>query len=304
MNGGLGKLVLLAGLLWAVCGASHAQTTSTTTEWQKIVSSSGDFSVSLPAGYIVQKDPSGQTNLFGSAGEASFEVGMLKTSFAKDWLKNKKNVLPKKGKTLELEIGDARARSYTFKSPNLFRTSLWIATKKGSYKVDLTAPSAETDGLARIMASLRLYGKPVVTNSKVDGPAIVAELKVDDLRTSEIVKAALERKQTEPIDVDITPLSEEPEDEVVYTRPVILAFRQRPTYTERARTDNVQGSILARVLFKANGNIGKITIIKGLPSGLNDQVVQAAKAIKFVPAEINGKPVDAERTIEYTFEIY
>ena len=302
MNRSLSKSLQLAGLIWAVSSASHAQTS--TTEWQNIISSSGDFSVSLPAGYIVQKDPSGQTNLFGSAGEASFEIGMLKASYAKDWLKRKKSVLPKKGQTLELEIGDARARSYTFKGPNLFRTSLWIATKKGSYKVELAAPSAETDGLARIMASIRLQGKPIVTNSRVEAPVSVTAVKIDELKTSEIVKTAMERMQTEPIEVEIAPLSEEPEDQAVYSRPVIIAFKQRPTYTDRARTDNAQGSILARVLFKANGNIGRITIIKGLPSGLNDQVVQAAKAIKFVPAEINGKPVDAEKTLEYTFEIY
>jgi protein TonB len=270
------------------------------------VSSSDEFSVTLPAGYLVNKDArSGRVSLVGSAANASFEVAFEKNGNAKESLKEREDLgLPTKGRTSQADIDDSRARLYQYQSPNIFRLRISLATKKGFYVIDLAAPTAGNETFGRMVASLRLNGKRMLGDSKVETPVANTTVRAETLDSSDIVRAATSRKQSEAVKVDIVRADHLPEDEVIYSQPVIVADYGRPTYNDRARSDNIQGIILARILFKGNGNIGKITIIKGLSSGLNEQVVEAVKRIKFVPAKINGVPVDAEKTLDYRFTIY
>ena len=285
--------------------ASYGQS-SASPEWHTILSSGEDFSVTLPVGYIVHKDSrTGQVALIGSVGGASFEVTLRKTSGAIEQLERLNEIPPKKGDRSEYMIDDSRVHLYTYQGSKIFRTSVSTATKTGLYRIELSAPSMETEALGRILASLRLRGRGMIKGSKVEAPVTNVVIKASTLKSSDIVKAAMKRKQTERIKVETAPASYEPEDrEVIYSRRMIIVHKVAASYNERARSDGVQGVIRVRILFRGNGNIGKVTIIKGLPSGLNEQVVDAVRRIKFLPAEVNGVPADAERTLEYTFAIY
>jgi hypothetical protein len=42
----------------------------------------------------------------------------------------------------------------------------------------------------------------------------------------------------------------------------------------------------------------------GLPKGLSEISIEATKAIVFVPAEKDGKPVSQKVVVEYNFNIY
>lgn len=62
--------------------------------------------------------------------------------------------------------------------------------------------------------------------------------------------------------------------------------------------------VVLRVVFSANGEIGAISVISGLPEGLTEEAIAAAKKIKFEPAMKRGKAVTVTRKVEYTFTIY
>lgn len=83
----------------------------------------------------------------------------------------------------------------------------------------------------------------------------------------------------------------------------ILA-KPRATYTDEARTNNVQGSVLVKVTLLASGQVGNVTVVRGLPNGLSERAIAAAKQIRFEPKKINGVPVSVTQTFEYTFSIY
>lgn len=83
----------------------------------------------------------------------------------------------------------------------------------------------------------------------------------------------------------------------------ILA-KPRATYTDEARTNNVQGSVLVKVTLLASGQVGNVTVVRGLPHGLSERAIAAAKQIRFEPKKINGVPVSVTQTFEYTFSIY
>jgi periplasmic protein TonB len=83
-----------------------------------------------------------------------------------------------------------------------------------------------------------------------------------------------------------------------------IISKPRPGYTDAARQANIQGVVILRVTFNANGSIGSISPVKGLPSGLTEQAIAAARRISFEPAKVNGIGQSVTKQIEYTFSIY
>ena len=72
-------------------------------------------------------------------------------------------------------------------------------------------------------------------------------------------------------------------------------------YTEEARRNNVRGQVVLRVLFAATGHVTQISVVKGLPHGLTERAIAAARLITFEPAELDGKKVDYPLTVVYNF---
>jgi protein TonB len=88
------------------------------------------------------------------------------------------------------------------------------------------------------------------------------------------------------------------------TQPLKILSKPRPGYTDAARQNNVQGTVILRVTFLPSGQIGSITAIKGLPYGLTEQAIAAARQMKFEPAKRDGIAQAVTRQVEYTFSIY
>ena len=85
-------------------------------------------------------------------------------------------------------------------------------------------------------------------------------------------------------------------------RPQIL-YQEKAKYTEAARQNRVQGTVVVNVVFTADGRISSPRVVRGLPDGLNEQAILAAQRIKFRPAMKNGQPVSVRMSIEFTFNL-
>jgi TonB family protein len=83
-----------------------------------------------------------------------------------------------------------------------------------------------------------------------------------------------------------------------------ILSKPRPGYTHDAREGNVEGTVLLRVTFLASGQIGAVQTIKGLPDGLTEEAVAAARRITFEPAKRDGVPMSVTKNVEYSFSIY
>jgi len=86
-------------------------------------------------------------------------------------------------------------------------------------------------------------------------------------------------------------------------KPTILS-KERAKYTEEARLNKVQGTVVLNAIFTADGRILNIRVVRGLPDGLNETAIQAAQRIRFLPATRNGVAVTVSATIEFSFAIY
>jgi TonB family protein len=86
-------------------------------------------------------------------------------------------------------------------------------------------------------------------------------------------------------------------------RPTIF-YREKAKYTEEARQNKIQGSVLLQVVFNINGLVTDIKVIRGLPDGLTEKAIEAAKKIRFNPAVKNGAPVSVRGTLDFAFNLY
>ena len=87
-------------------------------------------------------------------------------------------------------------------------------------------------------------------------------------------------------------------------RKPFVAFRPEPVYTEEARQNAIAGSVILRAVFTADGTVTNIKVASGLPYGLEENAIAAAKKIKFIPAMKNGKFVSTWMQLEYFFNLY
>lgn len=88
------------------------------------------------------------------------------------------------------------------------------------------------------------------------------------------------------------------------TEGVKILSKPRANYTDAARQNQVQGKVVLRVTFAANGSIGSISVISGLGNGLTEQAIAAARGIRFEPAKRGGVPYSVQKPVEYSFTIY
>ncbi len=87
------------------------------------------------------------------------------------------------------------------------------------------------------------------------------------------------------------------------TRPTIL-YREKAQYTQEARDNMIQGVVVLSVVFGADAQIRDIELVRGLPDGLNENAIEAAKKIRFEPAMKDGQAVSVRGRLEYSFNLY
>jgi len=88
------------------------------------------------------------------------------------------------------------------------------------------------------------------------------------------------------------------------TRKAVITAKPEPGFTEEARKNNVTGTVRLRAILHANGEVSNISIVKGLPDGLTEKAIAAARQIKFRPAQKDGRTVSQYVVLEYNFNIY
>jgi TonB family protein len=83
-----------------------------------------------------------------------------------------------------------------------------------------------------------------------------------------------------------------------------LIKKPEPMYTERARGKQITGTVVLKCIFAADGKVTNIRVIEGLPYGLTERAIEAARKIQFVPATKDGKNVSMWMQLEYNFNLY
>jgi TonB family protein len=80
--------------------------------------------------------------------------------------------------------------------------------------------------------------------------------------------------------------------------------KPEPAYTEEARRTQVTGTVVLRAVFTADGTVKHFLVLQGLPYGLTEAAISAARKIKFTPARVDGRSVSMFIQLEYNFNLY
>jgi TonB family protein len=80
--------------------------------------------------------------------------------------------------------------------------------------------------------------------------------------------------------------------------------KPEPTYTESARKNQITGTVVLRAVFSSGGTVTNIHAVSGLPDGLTERAIAAARQIRFVPATKDGHPVSMWMELQYNFNLY
>ena len=87
------------------------------------------------------------------------------------------------------------------------------------------------------------------------------------------------------------------------TTPVQILSKPNPIYTDEARALKLEGEVLLRVEFDANGECRVLQVLRGLGHGLDESAVRAAKQIRFRPATENGQSVTSTASLHVVFQL-
>lgn len=84
---------------------------------------------------------------------------------------------------------------------------------------------------------------------------------------------------------------------------VEILEQPQPAYTEEARKNGVAGRVVIQAYFRRDGTVESPSVSEGLPGGLSEKAVEAARLIKFRPAELKGRKVTVLREVVYVFSL-
>lgn len=88
------------------------------------------------------------------------------------------------------------------------------------------------------------------------------------------------------------------------TTKAAITYKPEPSFTEWARRFNVTGVVRLRAILHSSGEVRNISVVKWLPHGLTRKSIEAARQIRFVPAQKDGRAVSQYVVLEYNYNIY
>jgi TonB family protein len=278
-------------------------------QWRNYTDSGKEIWFQAPASVLVDRDSDLKAVTLHSFFDG-VKVSVRKQKIGEEPLKYVKD--------LDLPFGLKGSKVQNYKSDAIYvrredemvssdlRVTLYAGSKKSYFVVTLTA-AKDNAAMKRFLETIRFGGSRLYADPNVqDKPTSGEPAVFDTLPASPETETALIKKPTGPepagkfgnvrewLPLELDKLSGD----------VIVLRKPAPTYTDSARMRGVQGTIFVNVQFLANGEIGSITVDDRADRGLGKNVIKAVRDIKFIPAQANGKPIDATRTLFYRFSIY
>lgn len=159
-----------------------------------------------------------------------------------------------------------------------------FATKKRVYRFNVFGATADDPRVKQFYSSLSLGTK--VGGIKVsEGPGV--PFKPTEQFASSKIDASEKVFRGKEVD-----------------KKALLVMKAEPRYTEDARKKQITGTVVLRVVFSSHGSVENIVTVSGLPYGLTEKAIDAARKIKFMPAVKDGKFVSMWMQLEYNFNLY
>jgi TonB family protein len=179
----------------------------------------------------------------------------------------------------DASAGGVKARDYETTTEAFYRKTRFVIAGKYLYVLEAAARDARNTTLDRFLSSFTTGKENPAGGDEVSPPGAGAS-DATPTGAGEVVR------------------SQEA------TRRAAIVYRPEPLYTEEARRKQTTGTIRLRMVLSATGEVTNVTVVSGLPNGLNETAIAAAHATKFLPAEKDGRRVSQYVVIDYNYNIY
>jgi TonB family protein len=84
-------------------------------------------------------------------------------------------------------------------------------------------------------------------------------------------------------------------------KPPEFSNRVKPEYAEPAERADISATVEAVAVFRMNGEVGEVQVIRWAGFGLDESAERAIRSLKFKPATRDGKPISVRATVRYNF---
>ncbi len=300
------------------------------TKWTQIKTENEELKISIPSDFTFFLDEEGKTipkmingnfrknirlkNLRSIAGYENGVAMWLESYDVKDgkeafpyFVANHSN---NSSDVSDYKIGEYSLRNIVIEKEH-YLLNLYFHSDKKLYILGIGARDKNNPVISKILQSLEFNGKNLFTSDIkqiIDTESILLfeQLETTPLEVivSENIKKSKNIKENESAeqvekDDSLTQITDKSNQ-----KPIIILSKPYAAYTDLARRNNTQGTILLRVLFGRDGQIKQIKIEKSLEFGLVEKTIEAARRIRFLPQEADGKPQEVVKSIQYNFTIY
>ena len=85
--------------------------------------------------------------------------------------------------------------------------------------------------------------------------------------------------------------------------PPTLVREVRPTYTDDARRQRIEGDVILEIVVRSDGSVGNIKVRRSLGGGLDQRAIDAVRQWRFNPARRHGTPVDVAVEVAVEFKL-
>jgi len=292
-------------------------------DWTRIKDDKADFSILFPSDFLVDaerglsrfyepvvgslpnvKEFVEKPRVLGSSRSVRMDLRVIEirqVSGAKDYFWFFVDPKPAKDKTQDFQIGDFVGRRVVYDTDKQLSMSIGIALKSRLFVVHVAADIKDLETYEAFVTSLMLNGKPMFkrpSNTLNETKSVL----VSQLRTTAEILSALNQKQqkSEIVFSEAKDPGLDNDGGLDFSRTV--AILRRPEFLGQENfPQGLKLPIKIKVTFHATGKVGGIVIPEGLPKSFTDAIRKSATELRFLPAEIDGKKVDARLVVNYPF---
>jgi len=299
----IASFVLMVGLLILVWSSVSGRTAN---GWVRFETAAKDLSISLPADYIVHTE----TDTYVDRKTIySFENGVsmvFSAADVKDAVGNLSRVkLERERDPIEMNfrIGGFEGKYITYQKPN-FQSTIYLARKNTSYRIEVSATSKDADEVIRLLRSIVVGGQRLATGVSPD-VAMSNVISLKSLKTSpaltEIMEQVAEKYAGK---ISFEPLAAfRGCPSILPARPAITLSTVHADMNRGLLDVRKGGEIRIRLDLLKNGSVGDIIVYSDVDVRVLKSFTDSAKKLKFVPASKDGEPVDSCHMVRFTFGV-
>jgi len=273
------------------------------TDWQGVAPTGEEFSILTPVKLILLRreadhsiKPDGekileQRDYTAYAGDFIFAIQSYKAAHPKKLSKDLSKVRNLSRPTEnDISVDGFDGKQYKIKDRGLYTTVQYFVTTQHVYVFHVTARDENNPSVGKFLSSIKLNRSESAphTNELIEQ----VNSEIDLIPPSSGSTSTQAQKQT-----DIAPSKD-------VGHRAILVWKPEANFTDAARLHQITGIVRLLVIFTSSGQVRVTKVVKGLEDGLTERAIEAAKTMRFFPAEKDGRPVSQYSVIEYGFSIY